>query len=300
MSRTGSLFLTFLVMLAIILAAPGAQAQEPEQAQVVAGTQIARPLPNASGLGYYEYLPDGYGTGTRYPLIIFFHGLGERGNGGSELSRVLRHGPPKLIAAGKSFPAIVISPQLSAQEWSWKGEITTPFVDYMLDHYAVDRDRIYITGLSLGGGGTWIYAKNHPDLVAAVVPICGTESSTGYGVLAGMPLWAFHSEADGTVAYNKTTTKLKVITGFDPELTRPQDNALPGYTAGFNGAQWVWRQGQAEPPASANPILTTYEGADHDSWTRAYGNQAMWDWLFRQRRSAAPGRQVYLPRLSRS
>jgi len=294
MSRTGSMFLAILVLLAIMFAPPGAQAQQPAPAQVAAGTQVARPLPNASGLGYYEYLPDGYGTGARYPLIIFFHGQGERGNGGTELARVLKHGPPKLIAAGKSFPAIVISPQLPTQYSSWKGEITTAFVDYILDHYAVDRARIYITGLSLGGGGAWIYAKNHPDLVAAVVPICGTESSTGYEVLAGMPLWAFHSEGDQTVLYNKTTTKLKVITGFDPELTRPQDNQ--GYTAGFNGAKWTWRQGQAAPPASENPILTTYEDTNHDSWTRAYANQALWDWLFRQRRSTP----IYLPLLSRS
>ncbi len=296
MHRTRMIVLTILAVVAITIPATS-QARQPAVA-IAAGTQVARPLPNAAGLGYYEYLPDGYGGGTRYPLIIFFHGLGERGNGSTELARVLKHGPPKLIANGKDFPAIVISPQLSTQNFTWKGEITTPFVDYILSHYAVDRDRIYITGLSLGGGGTWIYAKNHPDLVAAVVPICGTESSTGYAALAGMPLWAFHSEADGTVPYNRTTTKLTVITGVDPELTRPQDNQVPGYTAGFDGAKWVWRLGEAAPPASQNPILTTYEGTSHDAWTRAYANQALWDWLFRQRRPVAT-QSIYLPLLGR-
>lgn len=293
MHRTRIIVLAITLLLA--LAVPEA-ARSRQTAAVAAGTQVARPLPNAAGLGYYEYLPDGYGSGARYPLIIFFHGQGERGNGNSELSRVLKHGPPKLINNGADFPAIVISPQLPSSQYAWKAEISTPFVDYILNHYAVDRARVYITGLSLGGGGAWIYTKAHPELVAAVVPICGTESSTGYGVLAGMPLWAFHSEGDGTVTYDKTTSKLKVITGFDPELNRPQDNQQPGYTAGFDGAKWLWRLGQAEPPAGQNPILTTYEGTAHDSWTRAYDNQALWDWLFRQRR---PGTRAYLPLIRR-
>ena len=295
MRRTWIMLLAILVMLASISSAPTLQGQEKEQEDTsVAGTQVARPLPNAAGLGYYEYLPAGYGAGKRFPLIIFFHGMGERGDGNSQLSWVLRQGPPKLIANGTSFPAIVISPQLSDQVWAWRNEITTPFVDYILNNYAVDRSRIYVTGLSLGGGGTWIYAKNHPDLVAAAVPICGTESSAGYQALAGMPVWAFHSEADNVVAYSQTTSKFKVITGIDPELTRPKDNQQPGYTAGFDGTKWVWRLGQAAPPPSDNPILTTYEGADHDSWTRAYNNQAMWEWLFRQRRPS-----LYLPVIRR-
>ncbi|HYF61552.1 MAG TPA: alpha/beta fold hydrolase [Herpetosiphonaceae bacterium] len=294
MHRTRMIVLAIVVALAATLPAARLRAQQPPRSGS-AGTQVARPLPNATGLGYYEYLPEGYGGGQRYPLIIFFHGIGERGNGNSELPWVLRLGPPRMIDRGASFPAIVISPQLPMQQYAWKSEITAPFVDYILKHYSVDRARVYITGLSLGGGGAWIYAKNHPDLVAAVVPICGTESSAGYGALAGIPLWAFHSEGDQTVTYDKTTAKLKVITGFDPEPTRPKDNQLPGYTAGFDGEKWVWRLGQAEPPAGQNPILTTYEGADHDAWTRAYGNQALWDWLFRQYRA----QRIYAPLIRR-
>ncbi|MBV9791329.1 MAG: hypothetical protein JOZ51_24245 [Chloroflexi bacterium] len=250
-----------------------------------------RPLPNGTNLPYYEYLPAGYGSGTLYPIVVFFHGIDECGNGTTELSRVLKLGPPKLIEGGKQFDAIVISPQLPpnssgvCDNISWSTTITTPFVNAILNKYAVDRDRVYVTGLSLGGGGAWMYAKANPGVVAALVPVCGAgSSSTGFEVLRGMPLWAFHYEVDSRVPYSWTTSKLGVITGVNPEINRPTDNRTPGYTGAFNGTGWTWRLGQAAPPASENPILTTYEGSSHAAWTPAYNNQAMWDWMFSQRR----------------
>lgn len=250
-----------------------------------------RPLPNGTNLPYYEYLPTGYSTATRYPLVVFFHGIGECGNGTTELSRVLRNGPPKLIEGGKQFDAIVISPQRPAnasgvcENITWSTTLTEPFVDAILDNYSVDRDRVYITGLSMGGGGAWMYAKANPGIVAALVPICGAGGTTSdFVALRGMPIWAFHKEVDSEVPYSSTTSKLGVITGVNPEANRPTDNRSPGYTGSFNGTSWVWRYGQAAPPTNENPILTTYEGSGHDSWTAAYNNQAMWDWMFSQRR----------------
>lgn len=250
------------------------------------GVQTAHPLPNPAGLGFYEYLPAGYASGVKFPLIVFFHGQGERGNGASELSRVLKNGPPKLINAGSDFPAIVISPQLPASNSSWSDTITTPFVDYLLAHYAVDPTRIYVTGLSLGGGGAWRYAKAHPNLVAAVVPVCGTESSSGYAVLADVPIWAFHSEGDPTVPLNSSTAKLEVITGIAPLANRPDDNYTPGYTGSFVSGSWHWRRGYETLPPGGNPHFTVFESTSHDAWTRTYADQAMWDWLFAQKRTS--------------
>lgn len=247
------------------------------------GGQTARPLPNPSGRGYYEYLPDGYGTGTRFPLIVFFHGAGERGNGSlAELPRVLKHGPPKLIEDGKEFPAIVISPQTPT---NWLSGITTPFVNYLLANYDVDPDRVYITGLSLGGQGTWEYARTHPSSVAAIVPICGPKNGTAdYSVLRGIPLWTFHTLGDRDVLIDHTQDILEQITGVRPDVTN-----RGGQTGYFEGSSWDWRMGQAAPAADENPTFTVYAGTGHNAWTAAYNNQAMWDWLFAQRRSPLPG-----------
>lgn len=249
-------------------------------ASMTPGGQTAHPLPNSSGRGYYEYLPEGYGTGTRFPLIVFFHGAGERGNGSlAELPRVLQHGPPKLIEEGKEFPAIVISPQTAT---NWLSGITTPFVNYLLANYDVDPDRVYITGLSLGGQGTWEYARVHPSNVAAIVPICGPKNGTAdYSVLRGIPLWTFHGVDDDIVPIERIQDILEQITGVRPDVANKG-----GHTGYFEGASWNWRAGQTAPAAGENPTFTVYKGG-HYVWPAAYDNQGMWDWLFAQRRSAS-------------
>lgn len=271
------------------------------------GVQTARPRGSVAGvnLGFYEYLPPGYSSGESFPVVIFFHGIGERGNGLMQptlgtnadgttyvkekaLTAVLVNGPPKLIKNGKNLPAIVISPQLPLSRGSWAIDVTGPFVDYILNHYRVNRDRVYITGLSLGGGGAWIYSKMNPHVVAAVVPVCGYDGNTDIANLIGKPVWAFHHEVDKVVAYSRTTSKMKILTGIDPELNRPQDNYSPGYTASFDATKkaWVWVKESlttpAVPPAANKQIMTTYEGSSHNSWGKAYNDQAMWDWLFQQ------------------
>jgi dienelactone hydrolase len=210
---------------------------------------------------------------------VFFHGIGESGNGSlAELPRVLKHGPPKLIEGGKEFPAIVISPQTST---NWSSSITTPFVDCILANYDVDPDRVYITGLSLGGQGTWLYAAANADIPAAIVPICGPDNAIDYSVLRGMPIWTFHRIGDTTVPISETQNILEEITG-----VRPLVSGNDGKTGYFKPSIWSWRTGQAAPAAGENPTFTVYSGTGHDAWTAAYNNQAMWDWLFAQRRSA--------------
>jgi pimeloyl-ACP methyl ester carboxylesterase len=248
------------------------------------GVQVERQLGTTPAkMGYLEFLPGDYATTSApYPLVLFFHGIGERGNGTTELFNVAKNGPPLLAKNGRQFPAIVISPQLPKNKGSWPTADMTEFLNYVIGTYRVDMKRIYVTGLSLGGGGAWVAARDNLNLVAAVVPICGYAATTGYDALKGLPVWAFHHEVDTTVAYSSTTGKLKQITGINPESNRPQDNQTPGYTAGFDGAKWIWALGQAAPPVAQNPILTTYEGSSHNSWSKAYNNEAMWTWLFKQ------------------
>ncbi len=161
------------------------------------------------GRGYLEYLPSGYSTSTtKYPAIIFLHGSGERGTGtASDLEKVKRQGPPKHIhnghkmgftVNGKTEYFIVLSPQTN--EWNWKYDVV-PFAKWALENYRIDPERVYVTGLSMGGEGTWFTAgldDNNPNLFAAIAVMAGRGSLALGSTTASRHLnvWAFHGDAD--------------------------------------------------------------------------------------------------------
>jgi len=150
--------------------------------------------------GFYEYLPKSYdpNSNKKYPVVLFLHGLGEKGNGESELPKLLRTGVPKLLKNGKHFEAIIISPQ-SKGGW-FTEQAFLKLYNYITSHYPVDTKRFYVTGLSAGGGGTWIALDYHSDKIAAVVPICGAKNVRNPSPsLQNKPIWVHHNFADGTV-----------------------------------------------------------------------------------------------------
>src|SRR5260221_6900502 len=142
---------------------------------------------SSSSNGFYEYLPAGYESGSQsYPLMIFIHGTGELGNGGSDLPKVLVNGPPKLLndqnnpfptsftVNGHTYSFIILSPQFI--HWPPSADIDA-FITYAIQHYRVDVNRIYLTGLSLGGGVTWFYASmnsTYANKLAAILPVSGS------------------------------------------------------------------------------------------------------------------------------
>jgi len=203
----------------------------------------------------YDYLlalPSGYDEDStkRWPLVVFLHGAGERG---AKVEQVMRHGPPKLIAAGKSIPAIVISPQCQPGQ-IWNPHAVHALTQHIMQSHRVDEARVYLTGLSMGGFGTWETAMEYPHTYSALVPICG-----GAGVrfvmaekIKHIPIWIFHGEKDTVVEPSFSTRMNEVLTKL--------------------GAQ---------------PKLTLYPGVGHDAWTATYDNQTMWDWLFQQKKAAA-------------
>src|SRR6266705_2976151 len=119
---------------------------------------------------YLSYVPKDYirKGGQRWPLVLFLHGAGERG---TNLQRVAIHGPPKLVKQGKEFPFIIIAPQCPEGD-RWHDDALLELLDHAIREYAVDKNRVYLTGLSMGGFGTWKLAVAHPELFAAIVPIC--------------------------------------------------------------------------------------------------------------------------------
>jgi predicted peptidase len=120
-------------------------------------------------MGYLLYLPKNYDTKESWPLVLFLHGAGERGD---DLELVKKHGPPKLISEGKEFPFIVVSPQCPKDRW-WEPIELIALLDDLQSKLKVDEDRIYLTGLSMGGFGTWRLAAFAPDRLATIAPICG-------------------------------------------------------------------------------------------------------------------------------
>jgi predicted peptidase len=175
--------------------------------------------------GFYQYLPRNYNKHKKYPLLIFLHGLGELGNGPSDLPKVTRNGVLKLIqdgafpdsflVNGKEYRFIIFAPQFI--HWPWP-KTTQAIVDYAVKHYAVDKKRIYITGLSMGGGALWECignSKKYAKKVAAVVPICGASLADSIKAQtiarSNVAVWATHNEGDRTVTVEYTHKYIRYI-----------------------------------------------------------------------------------------
>ena len=122
---------------------------------------------------YLLFLPESYAQSTnqKFPLILFLHGAGERGR---DLDSVKRHGIPKIVETNPDFPFIAVSPQCPEDSW-WTSELHTinGLIEEVVEKYQVDTSRIYLTGLSMGGFGTWSLASMYPERFAAIAPVCG-------------------------------------------------------------------------------------------------------------------------------
>ena len=259
--------------------------------------------------GYLEYLPPTYKAKgkQKFPLILFLHGLGELGDSNKELDRVSGHGPLKHLKQNDQIAkliiaqsAIVIAPQgLKADGW-WRTEKLTATLAEIIKQHPIDPNRIYVTGLSMGGGGTWAVATAVPDLVAAIVPICGAARVGDYVKLRGMPIWAHHAIGDGVVKFpDNTQTWFEALVKDAGAL--PAGGVMTGYTqndknwlATLTPKGWAWQENVTLPtpgPKGALPplLLSVYPDGSHDSWSRTYENAAVWEWLFRQSRANRTG-----------
>ncbi len=268
-----------------------------------AGKHLAKVLsdePNSAPFGYYIYLPDDHTLDPRKqsPLILFLHGQGEIGNGTTNLSRVLRNGPPRMIERGEKIEAVIVSPQLTIGSWQKQRDgIDIPadlnrLVRLVTAQYNIDVNRIYITGLSLGGGGAWNYARLYADEVAAVVPVCGVGTSgVNMSDLSNIGVWAFHASGDRVVPITNSVRNINRIAGTvmgsssDPMSTYPGSDQ--DYAVSRVGDQWVWQPGRYNTTGKTR--FTVFSGASHNAWSRAYNqegqaNTPMWEWLFEQTR----------------
>jgi predicted peptidase len=214
------------------------------------GKQVPRSLDKVISkrvqLKYLLYLPQDYDpkSDKRWPLVLFLHGAGESGK---DLDKVKVHGPPKLVARGKQFPFILVSPQ--SPKFGWDVDALKALLDEIKEKHRVDPDRIYVTGLSMGGFGTWALAAAYPKEIAAIAPICGGGEPIWARRIKNIPAWVFHGGKDPVVPVERS----KVMV-----------NALK--------------------KAGGTVRLTIYPEAGHDSWTETYNNPELYTWLLEQRR----------------
>lgn len=237
----------------------------------VGGTHTAYPLDSTEAVfGHFVYTPSGYTQDeSEYPLIVFLHGwdpTAYTGTDEAELNELLTGTtPPGLIQSGSwkpSFPFIVASPRLKFHEY-WRHQDIHDFIKYMIDTYKVNTKRIYLTGLSLGGGGAWYYVgeRGEDNYVAAIVPISARGEERIVSNLTRMPIWAFHGDSDTTVPAYENYGSVPLVAAINA-----------------NNPKTIAR-------------ITVFKNTGHDAWSRVYSDQfttatkgisfnvSIYDWL---------------------
>jgi len=193
---------------------------------------------------YLLYLPKEYSESEKYfPLVLFLHGSGERG---TDIEKVEIHGLPKLIAEGKEFPFIVVSPQCP-EEMFWSTDVLSALLDEIEANYRVDKNRIYVTGLSMGGHGTWSLALAEPNRFAAIAPVCGWSVPSVACTIKHLPIWVFHGAKDNVVPLSASEVMIERLKSCDGKVK-----------------------------------FTVYPEANHDSWTETYNNEELYKWFLEQ------------------
>lgn len=195
-------------------------------------------------LGYILFEPKELVT-EKMPLLVFLHGAGERGNGTDQLDRVKKHGIPQYISNGAEYPAYVLCPQCP-ENMIWNNIVFSlkSLIDNIVEQYNIDTDRICITGISMGGYGTWEMGILYPDYFSAIAPICGGGVQWRAHLLKDTPVRAFHGDKDPTVSIENTYLMVDAI------------NKVGG---------------KAE--------FIVLHNVDHNSWDYAYLQTNLIDWL---------------------
>ncbi len=201
----------------------------------------------AGDVKYVVYVPKSYKGDKEYPVILFLHGAGETGTDGLKQIKV---GLAKAIRNQKDdFPFIAVFPQSQKGGWSAaspEGKRAVAILDEVLAGYKTDKKRVYLTGLSMGGFGTWSLAAAYPDRWAAIAPICGGGNVKDAAKIKDIPCWCFHGDADTAVKVERSREMIKALKA-----------------------------------AGGSPRYDEYPKVGHNSWDRAYGNPELYSWFLK-------------------
>jgi predicted peptidase len=238
----------FVIVLSVLLPCVCLADPAPRQTLQSLPASVAAQTDNIND-AYWLYLPKRYaaaGKENPLPLIIFLHGSSKRGR---DIQLVKSNGLPPLLDQKDDFDFAVASPQsLSKYAWQacWQPDDLILLLNHLLAEYHLDPNRVYLTGLSMGGYGTWACLAKHANRFAAAAPICGGGDPVWAKVIGGVPVWAFHGEADYVVPLRRSQEMVEAI--------------------------------QA---AGGNAKLTSYPDVGHDSFTQTYANPELYAWFLR-------------------
>ncbi|RAJ00640.1 dienelactone hydrolase family protein [Paenibacillus pabuli] len=209
------------------------------------GHRLVKEITKTVTLDYLLHIPEKeqpLAEDQKWPVILFLHGAGERGN---DLEMLKANGVPLIADQDKSFPFIVISPQCPQSElWANEKEAVMAILEQVLENYPADKKRVYLTGLSMGGYGSWHLPMDYPDVFAAIAPVCGGGDPSKAKTLLNVPIWAFHGAKDDVVY---VTESEKIV--------------------------------HALEALNADVKLTIYPEGGHDAWTETYENPELYKWF---------------------
>jgi predicted peptidase len=197
---------------------------------------------------YVLFVPHDYKGDNEYPLILFLHGSGETGTDG-EKQAIVGLGPA-IREQEQTFPFIAVFPQSQKRNWganSEDGKRALAILDEVESKYKVDKRRVYLTGLSMGGFGTWSMAAAFPERWAAIAPICGGGNPESAEKIKNIPCWCFHGDKDAAVPVKRSRDMIAAL-----------------------------------KVAGGKPKYTEYPGVNHNSWDTAYGTKELYPWLLEQ------------------
>jgi hypothetical protein len=224
-----------------------------------------------SVIAFYEYVPQDYNSNSnKYPVVIFLHGVGERGPNTTDIatlkaniSPIAKHGPPKHIKNGIHFPFICITPQLKNNLTYWNSSYVFEVIDYVKTYLRIDERRIHITGLSMGGHAAWNLCESFPEVWATGGPVCGFSNSPTKAcniASENLPIWAFHGDADTTVPLEKSVRMVNAI-----NACVPVPNPLAKLTIYPKVAHNAWD--------GAYSYDHTYQNPNYYEWLMQYTNK---------------------------
>ncbi len=216
------------------------------------GPETLDPSAAPQTLKYYVFQPsdESAKTDAGFPLMLMLHGAGERGD---DLELLKKYGPVMYCSkaeSAKTWKFFTVAPQCPANEW-WSAAQLSVMIDKLCAVYPIDKDRVYVTGVSMGGFGTWALLALCPEKIAAIAPICGRGNPSDASKTATTPVWAFHGDLDGAVP-----------------LSASQEMVEAHKKAGNPDAK-----------------LTVYRGVGHDSWINAYAEPELYTWLLSKSKS---------------
>lgn len=214
--------------------------------------EYSAPDSSVPELEYLEQLPKAYWDypDRKWPLILFLHGAGEVGGTLEDLRKMAKtHSIPKVAAEKADFPFVAISPLCPKdREWTDLHPSLINLLDKLKKKYRIDPERVYLTGLSMGGGGTWSLAMEYPERFAAIAPVCGYGDTSKVGRIKELPVWAFHGEKDDIISIHYQQVLV---------------NALKA--------------------AGGDVKFTVYPEVAHDAWVKAYETPELYDWFLQHK-----------------